>query len=182
MDSVVEGYHAGFNRSIHAYSQILRLFTESRLQVEGGTWRRAAVGLRGAGAAARSGGTGGFRLQHVAAPAQPSARPHRPDSLLPSTHLACCTPTDWKKLESLRRSLESARRRLSAQSRHLVQQYQRDLQLTDTLRLLDDIAACVEVPGRVQRLEEGKVRPRVGRRWWACGLYGGVERRRGVAG
>lgn len=33
VDAVVEGYHAGFNKSIHNYSLILRLFTESRLQV-----------------------------------------------------------------------------------------------------------------------------------------------------
>lgn len=33
VDSVVEGYHSGFNTSLHNYSQILRLFTESRLQV-----------------------------------------------------------------------------------------------------------------------------------------------------
>lgn len=36
-------------------------------------------------------------------------------------------------------------------------QYQRDLQLSDTLRLLDDIQGCTEVPARVQRLEESKV-------------------------
>ena len=36
-------------------------------------------------------------------------------------------------------------------------QYQRDLQLSDTLRLLGDIQGCTEVPARVQRLEEGKV-------------------------
>lgn len=35
VDAVVEGYHAGFNKSIHNYSLILRLFTESRLQVGG---------------------------------------------------------------------------------------------------------------------------------------------------
>lgn len=91
VDAVVEGYHAGFNKSIHNYSQILRLFTEARIQ-----------------------------------------------------------------LETLRRSLESARRRLSAQSRHMVAQYQRDLTLTDTLRLLDDIQSCVDVPARVQRLQENK--------------------------
>ncbi|GAB4819189.1 hypothetical protein N2152v2_006235 [Parachlorella kessleri] len=34
VDAVVEGYHAGFNKSIHNYSQILRLFTESKLQLE----------------------------------------------------------------------------------------------------------------------------------------------------
>ncbi|PRW57112.1 exocyst complex component SEC8 [Chlorella sorokiniana] len=94
VDAVVEGYHAGFNKSIHNYSLILRLFTESRLQ-----------------------------------------------------------------LESLRRSLEAAKRRLSAQSRHMVSQYQRDLQLSDTLRLLDDIQGCTEVPARVQRLEESKEWP-----------------------
>lgn len=33
VDAVVEGYHSGFNKSIHNYSQILRLFTESKLQV-----------------------------------------------------------------------------------------------------------------------------------------------------
>jgi hypothetical protein len=33
VDCVVEGYHAGFNKSIHNYSQILRLFSESKLQV-----------------------------------------------------------------------------------------------------------------------------------------------------
>ena len=31
--AVVEGYHSGFNKSLHNYSQILRLFTESKLQV-----------------------------------------------------------------------------------------------------------------------------------------------------
>lgn len=36
VDAVVEGYHSGFNTSIHNYSQILRLFTESKLQVRGG--------------------------------------------------------------------------------------------------------------------------------------------------
>ena len=35
VDAVVEGYHSGFNKSIHNYSQILRLFTESKLQVGG---------------------------------------------------------------------------------------------------------------------------------------------------
>ena len=35
VDAVVEGYHGGFNKSIHNYSQILRLFTESKLQVVG---------------------------------------------------------------------------------------------------------------------------------------------------
>ncbi|KAL4857163.1 Serine/threonine-protein kinase PRP4 [Chlorella vulgaris] len=34
VDCVVEGYHAGFNKSIHNYSQILRLFTESKLQLD----------------------------------------------------------------------------------------------------------------------------------------------------
>ncbi|KAL4452048.1 hypothetical protein ABPG75_007710 [Micractinium tetrahymenae] len=94
VDAVVEGYHAGFNKSIHNYSQILRLFTDARMQ-----------------------------------------------------------------LETLRRSLESARRRLSAQSRQMVAQYQRDLMLTDTLRLLGDIQGCVDVPARVQRLEESKEWP-----------------------
>ena len=61
------------------------------------------------------------------------------------------------QLESLRRSLEAAARRLGTQSRGLVAQYTRDLALTDTLRLLGDIQACVEVPARVARLEESKV-------------------------
>lgn len=39
----------------------------------------------------------------------------------------------------------------------MVAQYQRDLMLTDTLRLLGDIQSCVDVPARVQRLEEGQV-------------------------
>ena len=34
VESVVEGYHAGFNKSAHNYSQILRLFTDSRQQLE----------------------------------------------------------------------------------------------------------------------------------------------------
>eukprot|EP00887_Chlorella_sp_A99_P002121 scaffold21.g2121.t1 len=34
VDTVVEGYHSGFNKSLHNYSQILRLFTESKLQLE----------------------------------------------------------------------------------------------------------------------------------------------------
>ncbi len=37
VDAVVEGYHAGFNKSIHNYSQILRLFAEARMQVGAGT-------------------------------------------------------------------------------------------------------------------------------------------------
>jgi exocyst complex component 4 len=36
VDGVVEGYHAGFNKAIHNYSQILRLFSESKAQVRGG--------------------------------------------------------------------------------------------------------------------------------------------------
>ncbi|GFR46534.1 hypothetical protein Agub_g8125, partial [Astrephomene gubernaculifera] len=34
LDAVVEGYHAGFARSIHNYSHILQLFGESKEQVE----------------------------------------------------------------------------------------------------------------------------------------------------
>jgi hypothetical protein len=63
------------------------------------------------------------------------------------------------QLETLRRSLDSAARRLSARSRHLVAQYQRDQMLSDTLRLLDDIQACLQVPARLQRLEEGREWP-----------------------
>ena len=33
VDAVVEGYHSGFNTSIHNYSRILRLFTQSKMQV-----------------------------------------------------------------------------------------------------------------------------------------------------
>ena len=33
VDSVVDTYYSGFNKSLQNYSQILRLFTESRAQV-----------------------------------------------------------------------------------------------------------------------------------------------------
>lgn len=37
------------------------------------------------------------------------------------------------------------------------QQWQRHITLTDTLRLLDDIQLIVDVPQKLQQLEEGKV-------------------------
>ncbi len=49
VDAVVEGYHAGFNKSIHNYSQILRLFTESKLQVGRGALGRGLSGSLGRG-------------------------------------------------------------------------------------------------------------------------------------
>lgn len=41
---MVEGYHSGFNKSIHNYSQILRLFTESKMQVSGSRRGRRSGG------------------------------------------------------------------------------------------------------------------------------------------
>ena len=34
VDDVVQSYHNGFNKAIHNYSRILRLFSESKDQVE----------------------------------------------------------------------------------------------------------------------------------------------------
>jgi hypothetical protein len=66
VDTVVQGYHSGFARSIQNYSQILHLFTEAKEQV--GRW--------GAGAAAA---LAGWQLRAACAPA---ARPS-PPCLLP---------------------------------------------------------------------------------------------------
>ena len=34
VDDIVQGYHSGFNKAIHNYSQILRLFSDSKSQVK----------------------------------------------------------------------------------------------------------------------------------------------------
>ncbi len=33
VDDIVQGYHSGFNKAIHNYSQILRLFSDAKSQV-----------------------------------------------------------------------------------------------------------------------------------------------------
>ena len=38
VDDVVQSYHNGFNKAIHNYSRILRLFSESKDQVGLQTW------------------------------------------------------------------------------------------------------------------------------------------------
>ncbi len=57
VDEVVQDYHAGFNKSIHNYSQILVLFTQAKEQVRprsqecaernkvGAGWRNASITL-----------------------------------------------------------------------------------------------------------------------------------------
>eukprot|EP00891_Asterochloris_glomerata_P001519 jgi/Astpho2/1519/Aster-x0067 len=91
VDDVVQGYHNGFNKAIHNYSQILQLFTNAK--------------------------------QHV---------------------------------DTLRVSLEDAKRRLGAQSRNLQQQWRRSVTLGDTVRLLADVRSVVDIPEKLQRLEEAK--------------------------
>ncbi|KAK9815816.1 hypothetical protein WJX72_010122 [[Myrmecia] bisecta] len=91
VDDVVQGYHNGFNKAIHNYSQILHLFADSKGQVD-----------------------------------------------------------------TLRSSLEDAKRRLGAQSRNLQQQWRRSVTLGDIVRLLTDIQSVVDIPQRVQKLEEAK--------------------------
>ena len=39
VDDIVQGYHSGFNKAIHNYSQILRLFSDSKSQVQLLQWQ-----------------------------------------------------------------------------------------------------------------------------------------------
>ena len=44
VDDIVKGYHGGFNKSIHNYSEILRLFTEA--QTQGKSIRTSLLALK----------------------------------------------------------------------------------------------------------------------------------------
>lgn len=51
VDDVVQSYHNGFNKAIHNYSRILRLFSESKDQVSLQSWTsvhtlQMRIGLR----------------------------------------------------------------------------------------------------------------------------------------
>lgn len=129
VDSVVDTYYSGFNKSLQNYSQILRLFSESRSQVR---------------------------------PAAAPPPPRRPDECSKEGPPMMRRRVRALQLESLRRSLETAQRQLSLRPAALRELYQRDLMLGDVARLLDDVAAVVEVPARVATLQ-------------ANGVSGGVQ-------
>lgn len=53
MDDVVQSYHNGFNKAIHNYSRILRLFSESKDQVCLQSWLSHRTVLQQAAASER---------------------------------------------------------------------------------------------------------------------------------